>query len=210
MHPPPFVDLLTERPLIRCGVNIGFERKKSSVNRDYLTSTRQYRLSLPQCVNVSILAWQVVTAGLDVCNELATDFRRNLELLSLLRASSKGVGRTLHKHDAQRGPPGARRNPVVLRKSFGGRFCLARNPRRGPRLTSGPGANGGGRHFVPCALFGKSPGAWASRAMIADVALPAVSKRLKNLRLAKGEPVRIGGWAFRGLLNLPVVWDPGN
>jgi hypothetical protein len=23
------------------------------------------------------------------------------------------------------------------------------------------------------------------------------------------EPVRIGGWAFRGLLNLPVTWDAG-
>ena len=31
--------------------------------------------------------------------------------------------------------------------------------------------------------------------------------RLKGLRLDEREPVRIGGWAFRGLLNLPVVWD---
>jgi hypothetical protein len=27
------------------------------------------------------------------------------------------------------------------------------------------------------------------------------------LRLDLTEPVRIGGWAFRGLLNLPVIWD---
>jgi len=27
------------------------------------------------------------------------------------------------------------------------------------------------------------------------------------LRLDDAEPVRIGGWAFRGLLNLPVKWD---
>jgi hypothetical protein len=27
------------------------------------------------------------------------------------------------------------------------------------------------------------------------------------LRLDAAEPVRIGGWAFRGLLNLPVIWD---
>jgi len=27
------------------------------------------------------------------------------------------------------------------------------------------------------------------------------------LRLDQSEPVRIGGWAFRGLLNLPVAWD---
>jgi cytochrome P450 len=60
-------------------------------------------------------------------------------------------------------------------------------------------AFGAGPHF--CA------GAWASRAMVADVALPRIFARLKGLRLAAGEPVRIGGWAFRGLLNLPVAWD---
>lgn len=59
--------------------------------------------------------------------------------------------------------------------------------------------------------FGAGPhycaGAWASRAMVADVALPSIFGKLKNLRLDEAEPVRIGGWAFRGLLNLPVVWD---
>jgi cytochrome P450 len=60
-------------------------------------------------------------------------------------------------------------------------------------------AFGAGPHF--CA------GAFASRAMVADVALPAVFSRLKNLRIEATEPVRIGGWAFRGLLNLPVAWD---
>jgi cytochrome P450 len=67
------------------------------------------------------------------------------------------------------------------------------------RDTSKSIAFGAGPHF--CA------GAAASRAMIADVALPSVFARLKNLRLDEGEPVRIGGWAFRGLQNLPVVWD---
>ena len=59
--------------------------------------------------------------------------------------------------------------------------------------------------------FGAGPhycaGAFASRAMVADVALPGVFARLKGLRLDRREPVRIGGWAFRGLLNLPVTWD---
>jgi len=62
-------------------------------------------------------------------------------------------------------------------------------------------AFGAGPHF--CA------GAWASRAMVADVALPAIFARLRNLRIVEDEPVRIGGWAFRGLLNLPVIWDAG-
>jgi cytochrome P450 len=60
-------------------------------------------------------------------------------------------------------------------------------------------AFGAGPHF--CA------GAAASRAMIADVALPSVFARLKDLRLDAREPVRIGGWAFRGLFNLPVAWE---
>jgi cytochrome P450 len=67
------------------------------------------------------------------------------------------------------------------------------------RDTSKSIAFGAGPHF--CA------GAAASRAMIADVALPSVFARLKRLRLDETEPVRIGGWAFRGLFNLPVRWD---
>ena len=59
--------------------------------------------------------------------------------------------------------------------------------------------------------FGAGPhycaGAFASRAMVADVALPGSFARLKGLRLDDREKVRIGGWAFRGLLNLPVKWD---
>jgi cytochrome P450 len=59
--------------------------------------------------------------------------------------------------------------------------------------------------------FGAGPhycaGAFASRAMVADVALPSIFARLNGLRLDNSQPVRIGGWAFRGLLNLPVAWD---
>jgi len=60
-------------------------------------------------------------------------------------------------------------------------------------------AFGAGPHF--CA------GAWASRALIAEVALPEVFARLDNLRLDDAHAVRFGGWAFRGPLNLPCVWD---
>jgi len=66
------------------------------------------------------------------------------------------------------------------------------------RDTSKSIAFGAGPHY--CA------GAFASRAMVADVALPSIFSRLKGLQLDETEPVRIGGWAFRGLLNLPVKW----
>jgi len=67
------------------------------------------------------------------------------------------------------------------------------------RDTSKSIAFGAGPHY--CA------GAFASRAMVADVALPSIFTRLKHLRLDASEPARIGGWAFRGLLNLQVAWD---
>ncbi|HUC65180.1 MAG TPA: cytochrome P450 [Stellaceae bacterium] len=59
-------------------------------------------------------------------------------------------------------------------------------------------AFGAGPHF--CA------GAWAARAMIAEVALPSIFTRLSRLRLAEAQPIRFGGWAFRGLLDLPAAW----
>jgi cytochrome P450 len=59
--------------------------------------------------------------------------------------------------------------------------------------------------------FGAGPhlcaGAWASRSLVADVALPMLFRRLENLRLADAASVRFGGWAFRGPLEMPVVWD---
>jgi cytochrome P450 len=67
------------------------------------------------------------------------------------------------------------------------------------RDTSKSIAFGAGPHY--CA------GAFASRAMVADVALPSIFARLNGLRLDATEPPRMGGWAFRGLLNLPVAWD---
>jgi cytochrome P450 len=59
--------------------------------------------------------------------------------------------------------------------------------------------------------FGAGPhycaGAWVSRCLIAEVALPQLFARLKNLKIADPAAVRFGGWAFRGPLNMPVAWD---
>ena len=68
------------------------------------------------------------------------------------------------------------------------------------------------RNTGPSVAFGAGPhfcaGAWASRALIAEVALPQVFARLDKLRLEDPDVVRFGGWAFRGPLNLPCVWEP--
>ncbi|MGI9478340.1 MAG: cytochrome P450 [Hyphomicrobiaceae bacterium] len=59
--------------------------------------------------------------------------------------------------------------------------------------------------------FGAGPhycaGAWASRCLIADVALPKLFAALPRLRLARDGDVAFGGWAFRGPLTVPCVWD---
>ncbi len=57
---------------------------------------------------------------------------------------------------------------------------------------------GAGPHF--CA------GAWASRALVAEVALPASFSQLNDLALDRNHPVEFAGWAFRGPLSLPVTW----
>jgi cytochrome P450 len=68
------------------------------------------------------------------------------------------------------------------------------------RDTSKSIAFGAGPHY--CA------GAFAARAMVADVALPGIFEALPNLRIDQTQPLpRMGGWAFRGLLNLPVRWS---
>lgn len=66
------------------------------------------------------------------------------------------------------------------------------------RDTAGSIPFGAGPHF--CA------GAAAARTLVADVAMPMLFARLPDLALDEAEPVRLGGWAFRGVLNLPVGW----
>ena len=58
-------------------------------------------------------------------------------------------------------------------------------------------AFGAGPHF--CA------GAWISRTLVGDVALPMIFDRLKGLRLA-GD-AKFAGWFFRGATEVPLVWD---
>ena len=71
------------------------------------------------------------------------------------------------------------------------RFDVTRNTARSVVFGAGP-------HF--CA------GSAAARSMVADVAVPTAFRRLASLRLDPAEGVRVGGWAFRGLLTLPVAW----
>jgi cytochrome P450 len=61
-------------------------------------------------------------------------------------------------------------------------------------------AFGGGPHFCL--------GTWVARAQVAQVALPTLFHRIAVLAGSPHGEVRLGGWVFRGLLTLPVVWTP--
>jgi cytochrome P450 len=60
-------------------------------------------------------------------------------------------------------------------------------------------AFGGGNHF--CA------GAWIARASVVRVALPRLFAEFPGLRLDPARRAAVGGWVFRGVLSLPVLWD---
>lgn len=80
---------------------------------------------------------------------------------------------------------------------------------RDPRAFSDPDRFDVTRDTGPSLAFGAGPhfcaGAAASRALVADVALPMLFDRLPGLRL--DGPVRFHGWAFRGPVSVPVSWD---
>lgn len=68
------------------------------------------------------------------------------------------------------------------------------NRKRAPHLAFGSGA-----HFCL--------GTWAARKQVGDIAVPGILRRLRNLRLDPERRARLGGWVFRGPLNLPAKWD---
>ena len=65
------------------------------------------------------------------------------------------------------------------------------------------------RDTSPSLAFGAGPhfcaGAAASRALIADAALPMLFERLPGLRISGKVP--FAGWAFRGPARVPVTWE---
>ncbi len=71
------------------------------------------------------------------------------------------------------------------------RFDVRRDTRKHIAFGAGP-------HF--CA------GAFAARALVADVALPMIFDRLPALRLDPDHPVVFRGWAFRGPVTMHACW----
>ncbi len=90
-------------------------------------------------------------------------------------------------------------------------FLMFGSGNRDERIFDRPDAFDITRNNRDSIAFGAGPhfcaGAWASRCLIADVALPMIMDGLPGLAL-DGETT-FGGWAFRGPLKMPVRWDAG-
>ncbi len=90
-------------------------------------------------------------------------------------------------------------------------FLMFAAANRDERVFESPDDFDISRNLQKSIPFGAGPhycaGAWASRCLIAEVALPQLFARLKNMRLDPQAPSTFGGWAFRGPLRTPVVWD---
>ncbi|ABD56650.1 cytochrome P450 [Jannaschia sp. CCS1] len=122
-------------------------------------------------------------------------FEEYARLISPIGMSPRQVARSEHVlgHDFEVGDRvflmfgAANRDPRIFEAPDV--FDITRNNRKSVTFGAGP-------HF--CA------GAAASRALIAEVALPKLFERLPRLRLDGG--VTFGGWAFRGPLKVPVRW----
>jgi cytochrome P450 len=88
-------------------------------------------------------------------------------------------------------------------------FLMFNAGNRDPEVFHDPDTFDITRDCGPSIAFGAGPhfcaGAWASRCLIAEVALPMIFDRLPGLRLDGDVP--FGGWAFRGPLTMPVAWD---
>lgn len=88
-------------------------------------------------------------------------------------------------------------------------FLMFGSANRDERVWNDPDRFDISRDVGPSVAFGAGPhfcaGAWASRALIAEVALPRLFARLPGLRLAGAAP--FAGWAFRGPLAVPVAWN---
>ncbi len=90
-------------------------------------------------------------------------------------------------------------------------FLMFGSGNRDERVFENPDVFDITRDVGPAISFGAGPhfcaGAWASKALIAEVALPMLFDRLKGLRLDPAKGTTFGGWAFRGPLKVPVLWD---
>ena len=90
-------------------------------------------------------------------------------------------------------------------------FFMFSSANRDGEVFKDPDSFDVGRDTRPSVTFGAGPhycaGAWVSRALIADVALPKLFNRLHNLQLSDSSSIDFDGWAFRGPNLLHCTWE---
>ncbi len=90
-------------------------------------------------------------------------------------------------------------------------FFMFGSANRDERVFKNPDRFEVGRDNQKSIPFGTGPhfcaGAWASKSLVADVALPTLFSRVDGLTLDLDNPARFEGWAFRGPLDLSVTWS---
>ncbi|OIQ37554.1 MAG: cytochrome [Roseobacter sp. MedPE-SW] len=88
-------------------------------------------------------------------------------------------------------------------------FLMYSSGNRDERVFARPGAFDLHQDCSAAISFGAGPhfcaGAWISKALIGQVALPMLFEAMQNLHLTA--EAQFGGWAFRGPLSVPVAWS---
>ena len=138
--------------------------------------------------------------------------------LALVRAGRVPWINVFEEYARWLAPIGMSPRRIAQRHGFGGvtfepddrAFLMFGSANRDEACFTDPERFDVGRDTSKSIAFGAGPhycaGAFASRAIVAGVALPAIFARLDGLALDERKPARIGGWAFRGLLSLPATW----
>jgi len=96
-------------------------------------------------------------------------------------------------------------------KAGGRAFFMFSAANRDPEHFDDPGSFNIHRDTRKHIAFGAGPhfcaGAFVSRALVADVALPMIFDHLPGLRLDPDHPAEFRGWAFRGPLTMHALWN---
>jgi cytochrome P450 len=89
-------------------------------------------------------------------------------------------------------------------------FFMFSSANRDAEIFEKPNIFDVGRDTRSSVTFGAGPhycaGAWVSRALIAELALPKIFNRLPNIRLSDSNLIDFDGWAFRGPKQLLCHW----
>ncbi len=183
--------------MVSCGLRAGLSRQQIRDNVKLAISGGQNE---PRDA-IAGLAWALLTHPEEKAKVLSGDadwrqaFEEYARWISPIGMSPRRVAQ-----DAERFGIGFQRDEMV--------FFMFGAANRDPAVFAEPDRFDLSRDASSHVAFGAGPhfcaGAAASRALIAEIALPMLFERFPKLRLAGEAPFT--GWAFRGPSQVPVAW----